>query len=75
MAIKRLGARLAIVKSIAERKQSKGVAMAEVPTGEAGHDTNYPAHARNYEGFLTLLKWSIIATVIITAIVLYTISN
>ena len=49
--------------------------MAEVPSGQHGHDPNYPAHARNYEGFLTLLKWSIVVTAIITALVIFIISN
>lgn len=49
--------------------------MAEVTGGERGHDPNYPAHQRNYEGFVNLLKWSIVVTAIITAVVLFVISN
>ena len=49
--------------------------MAEVPSSEGGHDPNFPAHARNYEGFLTLLKWSVVITAIITALVIFIISN
>jgi hypothetical protein len=49
--------------------------MAEVSSGERGHDPNYPAHARNYEGFLTLLKWTIIITAIVTAVVIFVIAN
>lgn len=49
--------------------------MAEVPSGEGGHDPNFQAHARNYEGFLTLLKWSIVITAILTAVVIFIISN
>ncbi|QIK95702.1 aa3-type cytochrome c oxidase subunit IV [Sphingomonas sp. HDW15A] len=49
--------------------------MAEVSSGEHGHDPNYPAHARNYEGFLTLLKWSMLVIAIVTAIVLLIIAN
>ena len=49
--------------------------MAEVSGGERGHDPHYPAHARNYEGFITLLKWSIVITAIITALVIFIISN
>lgn len=49
--------------------------MAEVPSSEGGRDPNYPSHARNYERFLALLKWSIVITAIITAAVIYIISN
>lgn len=49
--------------------------MAELPSSEGGHDPNFPAHARNYEGFLKLLKWSVIVTAIITAGVVVAISN
>lgn len=49
--------------------------MAEVPSAQGGTDPNFPAHARNYEGFLKLLKYTIIVTAIITAAVLYVISN
>jgi len=30
---------------------------------------------RNYLGFMNLLKWTVVLTAIITAVVLYTISN
>ncbi len=49
--------------------------MAEVPSAEGGHDKNYPAHVRNYEGFIALFKWGALATAIITAIVLLIIAN
>lgn len=49
--------------------------MAEVPSSEGGRDPNFQAHARNYEGFLTLLKWTIVITAIITALVIFIISN
>ena len=55
------------------------------PTGETNiaddkaHPTapemDYPAHFRNYSGFINLLKYGIIVTAIVTAVVLYTISN
>ena len=45
------------------------------PSPEGGHDPNLPAHVRNYEGFVKLLKWSIVLTAIITAIVIFVISN
>ena len=34
-----------------------------------------PAHERNYEGFLKVLKWSTIACAIIAAIVVYIIAS
>lgn len=49
--------------------------MAEVPSSEGGRDPHFQAHARNYEGFLTLLKWSVVITAIITALVIFIISN
>ena len=38
-------------------------------------EMDYPAHERNSAGFINMLKYGIIATAIITAVVLYTISN
>ena len=49
--------------------------MVNFQDSEGSHDSNFPAHVRNYLGFMTLLKWSIILTAIITAVVLYVISN
>ena len=49
--------------------------MAELPSSEGGRDPNFLSHARNYEGFLTLLKWTIVITAIITAAVMFIISN
>ena len=49
--------------------------MVNYPDSEGGHDSNFPAHVRNYLGFMTLLKWTVILTAIITAVVLYVISN
>ncbi len=49
--------------------------MVNFPDAEGGHDSNFPVHVRNYLSFMTLLKWSLILAVIITAIVLYVISN
>lgn len=36
---------------------------------------DYPAHERNYTGFIKLLKVSAVITAIITAIVLFIIAN
>ena len=41
---------------------------------EAGK-MDYPAHERNYSGFIRLLKVGTIATAIVTAIVLFIIAN
>ncbi|QNN65694.1 aa3-type cytochrome c oxidase subunit IV [Sphingomonas rhizophila] len=38
-------------------------------------EMDYPAHNRNYAGFLKLLKWSIVVTAIVTAIVMIIIAN
>ena len=38
-------------------------------------EMDYPAHERNYSGFIKLFKWSTIATAIIAAIVIYIIAN
>lgn len=46
---------------------------------DQGHPTatemDYPAHNRNYSGFLKLLKWSIVVVGIITVLVMYIIAN
>lgn len=49
--------------------------MVNFPDAEGGHDSNFPVHVRNYLSFMTFLKWSIILTAIITAIVIYVIAN
>ena len=49
--------------------------MAHVPNAEGGHDKNFPAHAKNYGGFVSLLKWSTVAVAIATAFVIYIIAN
>ena len=49
--------------------------MVNVPDSEGSHDPNFPAHVRNYLGFMNMLKWSVIASAIITAVVIYVISN
>ena len=47
--------------------------------GDQGHPTatemDYPAHERNYSGFLGLFKYGAIATAIVAAIVIYVIAN
>ena len=38
-------------------------------------EMDYPAHERNYSGFIKMLKWSTVATAIVTAVVLLIIAN
>jgi hypothetical protein len=38
-------------------------------------DQDLTVHSRDYAGFITLLKWSIIVVAIISAAVIYIISN
>lgn len=47
---------------------------AEQANPEAGK-MDYPAHERNYSGFISLLKISTIITAIVTAIVIFIIAN
>lgn len=44
-------------------------------TGHDHHRQDNAVHARDYAGFVTLLKWTIIAVTIISAAVIYIISN
>ncbi len=39
------------------------------------HKQDNAVHARDYAGFITLLKWTIVVVVIISAAVIYIISN
>ena len=38
-------------------------------------EMDYPAHERNYSGFIKLFKWGSVACAIIAAIVIYIIYN
>lgn len=49
--------------------------MADDRVHPTATEMDYPAHERNYSGFIKLLKYGIIITAIATAVVLYTISN
>ncbi len=49
--------------------------MAADTTPQASNEPNNNVHARDYAGFLNLLKWSVIAVAIISAVVIYLISN
>ena len=49
--------------------------MAAEINPQGSNDPNFPAHVRNYDGFLNLLKWTIVVVAIIAATVLYVISH
>lgn len=49
--------------------------MAADTKPQASTDSNQPTHARDYAGFITLLKWTTIVVAIIAAAVIYIISN
>ena len=38
-------------------------------------EMDYPAHMRNYSGFLTMLKWSVAVIAVVAATVLLIIAN
>jgi hypothetical protein len=56
-------------------RQSQGTDMVNVPDKEGSHDSNFPVHVSNYLSFMNFLKWSLILVAIITAVVIYVISN
>lgn len=49
--------------------------MADNKAHPTATEMDYPAHERNYDGFLALLKYGIIVTAIVTLVVIYIISN
>ena len=49
--------------------------MVNFPDSEGSHDPNFPVHVSNYLSFMTFLKWAVVLTAIITAVVLFVISN
>ena len=49
--------------------------MADDKVHPTATEMDYPAHHRNYDGFISLLKWGTLITAIVTAVVIYTISN
>ena len=49
--------------------------MADDKVHPTATEMDYPAHFRNYDGFLKMLKFGIVVTAIVTAIVLYIIYN
>jgi len=71
-----LGSGGGLVKTPAEPKYLK---REKRMAGKQAHPTatqmDYPAHERNYAGFLKLLKYGAIFVAIVLAVVLYTIAN
>lgn len=49
--------------------------MADDKAHPTATEMDYPAHTKNYSGFLTLLKWGTILSAIVAAVVIYIISN
>lgn len=49
--------------------------MADQKAHPTATEMDYPAHERNYGGFLSLLKWGTIASLLVAALVIYIISN
>lgn len=49
--------------------------MAADTKPQVSNDQDLTIHARDYAGFITLLKWTIVIVAIIAAAVIYIISN
>jgi hypothetical protein len=49
--------------------------MADDKVHPTATEMDYPAHFRNYDGFIKLFKYGMVVTAIIAAIVIFTISN
>lgn len=49
--------------------------MAADKANHTATEMDYPAHERNYAGFIKLFRYSIVALAIIAALVIYIISN
>jgi len=65
-----------LVKTRPEQKLMQGsTIMADDKVHPTATEMDYPAHFRNYSGFLALLKWGVILSAITTFVVLYAISN
>ena len=49
--------------------------MAKDQAEPYANEMDYPAHERNYSGFIKLFKWGTVASAIIAAIVVFIIAN
>jgi len=64
-----------LVRDCGEPKRfQRGMNMAEQAHPTAT-EMDYPAHERNYSGFLTLFKYGAIACAVVGAVVIYIIAN
>lgn len=64
-----------LVKTPPETDLIRDFMMADDKVHPTATEMDYPAHHRNYDGFIKLLKYGIIASAIVTAVVLYVIAN
>jgi hypothetical protein len=64
-----------LVKTPAKAEQDRDQAMADDKVHPTATEMDYPAHFRNYSGFIALLKWGVILSAITTAVVLFAIAN
>jgi hypothetical protein len=70
-----LGGGDGLVKTPAETNSIRDFKMADQKVHPTATEMDYPAHHRNYDGFIKLLKYGIIASAIVTALVIYIIAN
>ena len=49
--------------------------MAADTNPQTSSDPNLPTHKRDYAGFITMIKWTIVIVAIIAATVIYIIGN
>ena len=49
--------------------------MATETNAQPGHETHIRTHTKDYAKFTNMLKWSTLAVAIISALVIYIISN
>lgn len=64
-----------LVKTAREAGSRQGLDMADDRVHPTATEMDYPAHFRNYSGFLTLLKYGAIVSFITALIVMYIIYN
>jgi hypothetical protein len=64
-----------LVKTAREAGLRQGLVMADNKVHPTATEMDYPAHFRNYDGFLRLLKYGAIISAITALIVMYIIYN
>jgi hypothetical protein len=70
-----LGGGDGLVKTPAKQNVRQDQPMADDKVHPTATEMDYPAHFRNYSGFLAILKWGVILAGITTAVVLYALAN